>query len=154
MGDLASSLFALGYHEKLDERRPTIPPYIAQLRKASLSRIYTGDKSLAIFLGRPPRIVKPYCVLQLPENDPCIWDDNADTTDETEDLGLPAEVQPGLASHVFSDMDPINCTADTCCAAVFALLKEEILELFRHQDLCRRTEITRSVERSVSAFVG
>ncbi|KAJ5807319.1 hypothetical protein N7447_010775 [Penicillium robsamsonii] len=62
-GDVASSLFALGYHEKIDEGVHNIPSFLAELRRACFARIYAADKSLAIFLGRPPRIVKDYCFL-------------------------------------------------------------------------------------------
>ncbi|KAF2994882.1 hypothetical protein E8E14_003000 [Neopestalotiopsis sp. 37M] len=142
MGDLASSLYALGYHERTDEDTPAIPPFIDQLRKKTLSRIYTGDKSLAIFLGRPPRIVKSYCTLQLPVNDPGFWNQNTNLSRETE-RPEPADPAPqSPASHILRNTDPINYTADTCCAAVFAFLKEEILGLFRTRDLQCRAEKT------------
>ncbi|OBT83805.1 hypothetical protein VE02_08659 [Pseudogymnoascus sp. 03VT05] len=78
MGDLASSLFALGYHENIDET-PEVPNCVAQLRKAAFSRIYAADKSLAIFLGRPPRITRAYCFFQLPSNIPGLWDTGSTT---------------------------------------------------------------------------
>lgn len=149
MGDLASSLYALGYHEKIAEDVSAIPPHICQLRKAALSRIYTGDKSLAIFLGRPPRIVKTYCFLQLPRHHPGIWSkdgaSSAEAETETSDNRDMSQNRP--EAHVFRDTDPINCIADTSCAALFASLKEEILELFRNQDLHQRVEKARSVVR-------
>lgn len=73
MGDLASSLFALGYHEKIDELTSDIPAFAAELRRACFARVYAGDKSLAIFLGRPPRIGKEYCHFQIPTQEANIW---------------------------------------------------------------------------------
>ncbi|KAH6664578.1 hypothetical protein B0J14DRAFT_630429 [Halenospora varia] len=120
IGDLASSLFALGYHENVEVETSQLPNFVIQLRKAAFARIYAGDKNLAIFLGRPPRIVKAYCVFQLPDNIPGLWDIDNTITKTTEDI--------------------INYTADTRCSALFASLKEEILELFRDRDSRRQVE--------------
>ncbi|OMP84418.1 hypothetical protein BK809_0000199 [Diplodia seriata] len=120
VGDLSSSLFALGYHEKLDTN---IPPFVAELRKAIFARIYAADKSLAIFLGRPPRIIKTYCKFQLPTNTPNLWDD---------DGSRPHSTTSNHDAH-HEPAEPINYTADTRCAALFASLKEEILELYRNR---------------------
>lgn len=149
MGDLASSLYALGYHERTDEDTPAIPPYIDQLRKATLSRIYTGDKSLAIFLGRPPRIVKSYCTLQLPVNEPGFWTQRTIQSGENE-RSEPASATPQSPTPTaLRDTNPINYTADTCCAAVFAYLKEEILGIFRARDLQYRAEKAMSVAKFI-----
>lgn len=111
MGDLSSSLFALGYHEKINDSAAAIPVFIAELRKATFARIYAADKSMAIFLGRPPRIIKAYCNFQLPTNLPSLWGQD-----------------PALAK---GGPEPINYTADTRCSASFACLKEDILALSR-----------------------
>ena len=146
MGDLASSLYALGYHEKVDEKVPTIPKYLVELRKAALARIYTGDKSLAIFLGRPPRIVRPYCLLQIPSYTQALWSNDNNTlneVDETSALYDPS--QSGTSPFTFRDTDPISRTADTCCAALFACFKEEILGFFRGHTANHRAERAREV---------
>jgi hypothetical protein len=111
MGDVVSSLCALGYHEKIDERVSNIPSFLAQLRRACFARIYAADKSLAIFLGRPPRIVKEYCFFQLP--------------DYTMDLTKGVEA--------------INYTADTRSSASFASLKEEALLMLRKRHVADQT---------------
>ncbi|KAL3429967.1 hypothetical protein BDV09DRAFT_189681 [Aspergillus tetrazonus] len=54
LGDLIASIYALGYHEKLDNY-PDCPPFLTELRKAVFARVYSGDKNVAISLGRPPR---------------------------------------------------------------------------------------------------
>lgn len=117
MGDLSSSLFALGYHEKINDSASPIPNFIVELRKATFARIYAADKSLAIFLGRPPRIIKAYCNLQLPSYLPCLWDQDPTPA---RDAGV-----------VQDEPEPINYTADTRCSASFACLKEDILGLSR-----------------------
>lgn len=146
MGDLASSLYALGYHEKVDEKIPTIPSYLVELRKAALARIYTGDKSLAIFLGRPPRIVRPYCLLQLPRYTRGLWSEDGNALDEVEGPSVSHSLsQPCASPFMLRDEDPVNRTADTCCAALFACFKEEIMELFRGHTLHHRTARARKV---------
>lgn len=147
MGDVASSLFALGYHEKVNEEAHNIPTFLAELRRACFARIYAADKSLAIFLGRPPRIVKEYCFLQLPA---------LATTPTKEEMPHPDHVtQPTFPeAHAMTRgertglVETINYTADTRCSALFASLKEEVLLMFRASDL-NKTERIKSVSRSM-----
>lgn len=56
---MTSSLFALGYHERLENKTPT-PQFLRDLRQAAFARAYSADKNLAIFLGRPPRVLQKY----------------------------------------------------------------------------------------------
>ncbi|KAH7084001.1 hypothetical protein FB567DRAFT_96175 [Paraphoma chrysanthemicola] len=60
LGDVVSSLFALGYHEQLGDITST-PPFLRELRHVVFSRAYSADKNCSIFLGRPPRMLKRYC---------------------------------------------------------------------------------------------
>lgn len=67
LGDVVSSLFALGYHEQLGHPSTT-PPFLRELRFVAYSRTYSADKNCSIFLGRPPRMLKRYCpTADLPE---------------------------------------------------------------------------------------
>ncbi|EKG15158.1 hypothetical protein MPH_07604, partial [Macrophomina phaseolina MS6] len=59
LGDVTSSLFALGYHEQLDNKTPA-PRFLQDLRQAAFARAYSADKNVALFLGRPPRILRKY----------------------------------------------------------------------------------------------
>ncbi|KAL7914397.1 hypothetical protein GGI35DRAFT_467506 [Trichoderma velutinum] len=60
LGDMTSSLFALGYHQQL-EQDPTIPVFLTVLRRSAFARAYSADKNVSIFLGPPPRIHRKYC---------------------------------------------------------------------------------------------
>ncbi|KAF2704996.1 hypothetical protein K504DRAFT_506464 [Pleomassaria siparia CBS 279.74] len=60
LGDVASSLFALGYHEQLGSKF-VVPEYLRVLREEAFNRAYSADKNVSIFLGRPPRINMKYC---------------------------------------------------------------------------------------------
>ncbi|GAW19676.1 hypothetical protein ANO14919_091650 [Xylariales sp. No.14919] len=111
MGDVISSVFALGYHEDIDTKADA-PFYLTQLRKTTFARIYSADKNVAIFLGRPPRMTKRYCHFQIPSSFPDtrpnidFWDPEA------------------KASYII----------ETRWSALCASLKEEILELARDKN--------------------
>jgi hypothetical protein len=126
---VASSLFALGYHERVEGT--DIPPFIIELRKACFARIYAADKSLAVFLGRPPRIVKDYCYFKIPSNLEDVWRISHDTTNRNGTRLFQAYSDGEENGQATNDVEPINYTADTRCSALFAFLKEEVLQLLR-----------------------
>jgi hypothetical protein len=65
MGELATALFAMGLHQEIpSESGNSI--FLAEARKVFFATVYTADKELATFLGRPPRISRRYCACQLP----------------------------------------------------------------------------------------
>jgi hypothetical protein len=43
-----------------------MPFFLTQLRKRIFSRLYSSDMSFSVFLGRPPRISKRLCSIQMP----------------------------------------------------------------------------------------
>ncbi|KAH7142097.1 hypothetical protein EDB81DRAFT_691571 [Dactylonectria macrodidyma] len=139
IGDVASSLFAMGYHEKVDGSTSDIPPFIVELRKACFARIYAADKSLAVFLGRPPRIVKDYCQFKIPSNLEHLWRINRDTTNGTSAIMSEPWVEREANDPTIADVEPINYTADTRCSALFAFLKEEVLRLLRKRHVLNDT---------------
>ncbi|PWY93760.1 hypothetical protein BO94DRAFT_583126 [Aspergillus sclerotioniger CBS 115572] len=65
LGDASTMAFALGLHEP-DPADPTVPFFLAELRKRTMAAGYIVDKELATVLGRPPRISHRYCDLLLP----------------------------------------------------------------------------------------
>ncbi|RFU75129.1 fungal specific transcription factor domain-containing [Trichoderma arundinaceum] len=146
MGDVASSLFALGYHEKVDEDSSDIPLFVAELRRSCFARIYTADKSLAIFLGRPPRIMKEFCYFQLPTKIASVWGDT-EAMMKTSSSPSSSHMISGreLEFEEHKDGQVLNYTSDTLCAAVFALVKEEVLQLFRKRHAFSETTIIKFV---------
>jgi hypothetical protein len=65
LGDVIASIYALGYHENV-EHKPNSPQFLTDLRKTVFARAFSGDKNVAIFLGRPPRMSKKFAFFQLP----------------------------------------------------------------------------------------
>lgn len=123
MGDATSSLFALGYHEKIDDVSANAPLFITELRKSTFGRIYWADKTMAVFLGRPPRIFRDYCMFKIPANIPGLWEDDK----------LPANSNVITDTGSDHQKEPINYTADARCAARFASIKEDILRITRRR---------------------
>lgn len=105
LGDVVSSLFALGYHEQLGHPAVT-PPFLRELRFVAHSRTYSADKNCSIFLGRPPRMLKRYCPT----------------------AGLPEAWEPD---------ERFSYRADTRVHGICALLKEDVLDLERDDQLTR-----------------
>lgn len=113
LGDVISSTFALGYHENL-EAKPGIPRFLMELRKAAFARIYSADKNIAIFLGRPPRMNKRFCHFQIPS----------------------CQTSGGSTSRTGIEWDPdarAGYRSDTRWSALCASLKEEIWELLQEK---------------------
>ncbi|KAF3386409.1 hypothetical protein F1880_001006 [Penicillium rolfsii] len=110
LGDVISSTFALGYHENL-ETKPGIPSFLMELRKTAFARIYSADKNIAIFLGRPPRMNKRFCHFQIPSDGTI-----------TRSLGGRFTWNPDAKT---------GYRADTCWSALCAFLKEEVWELLQ-----------------------
>ncbi|OKO98912.1 hypothetical protein PENSUB_8829 [Penicillium subrubescens] len=110
LGDVISSTFALGYHENL-EAKPGIPVFLMELRKTAFARIYSADKNIAIFLGRPPRMNKRFCHFQIPSDGTIV-----------RSLGSRFTWSPDARA---------GYRADTCWSALCASLKEEVWELLQ-----------------------
>ncbi|PNP38578.1 hypothetical protein TGAMA5MH_09659 [Trichoderma gamsii] len=65
MGNLSSAIFALNYHKGFQDDM-NVPTYLVELRKRAVALSYELDKSLATFVGRPPRLNRNYCTIELP----------------------------------------------------------------------------------------
>ena len=63
LGDLATTVFALGLHQEPDDN---VPFFLKEIRKRIFVAAYSLDKQLATFLGRPPLISWRYCNIQFP----------------------------------------------------------------------------------------
>lgn len=82
-----------------------------ELRKSAFARIYSADKNIAIFLGRPPRMNKRFCHFQIPS----------------------CQIESPLHGGA-NDWDPETkpgYRADTRWSAICAFLKEEVWELLQ-----------------------
>ncbi|UKZ74349.1 hypothetical protein TrVFT333_002014 [Trichoderma virens FT-333] len=121
MGDVASSLFALGYHEKIDEACSNIPFH---------------------FPWPPPRIMKEFCFFQLPTKFASVWEDS-DGTGKSRGSPLSSPMITGRERDVEepNSEQVLNYTSDTFCSALFAVIKEEILQLFRKRQASGETSI-------------
>ncbi|KAJ5329481.1 Transcription factor [Penicillium brevicompactum] len=117
LGNVVSSMFALGYHENVEKSKPPIPNFLAELRKAAWAITYSADKNVAIFLGRPPRMSKRFCHFQIPLNPP-----NAE-------LGSAANAWDRTTR--WQEDTPFCYRAGIRWAALCSALKEDILELLR-----------------------
>lgn len=114
LGDVASSLFALGYHQDTKNSAP-VPAFLKDLRQAIFARAYSADKNISIFLGRPSRIHRQQCLFRLPGQDS----------------------ETSISSPYFSpewpewgQQEQFDYKADTRWYALCAALKEDVLQLF------------------------
>ncbi|OQE41131.1 hypothetical protein PENCOP_c005G04419 [Penicillium coprophilum] len=63
LGDLSTTVFALGLHQDSSTKAPF---FLSEMRKRTMVAAYSMDKVLATFLGRPPLISWRYCDIQMP----------------------------------------------------------------------------------------
>lgn len=108
LGDVISSLYALGYHEHVNMTALT-PVTLGNLRSAAFCRTYSADKNVSIFLGRPPRMHRKHSALHLPSED---------------------------IVHLFDSMlpsDGFDYSVETCWTTACGILKERVLDLAQNQ---------------------
>ncbi|KAF2138152.1 uncharacterized protein K452DRAFT_235039 [Aplosporella prunicola CBS 121167] len=115
IGDVVSSLFALGYHEKFDGT-----PFISSIRQLTFARAYSADKNISVFLGRPPRIHQKYCQ---------VLDRN----------------------FQWAQDEKFSYAVDTQWSALCAVLKEDILDLFREEDYDKKIERAGAIQADAEA---
>lgn len=115
LGDVISSISALGYHERLDAK-PDTPRFLIQLRKTAFARAYSADKNLALFFGRPLRMSKRFYHLHLPDTRPF----NLSEMPSTDDALGPREWHTDSAVGYWSE---------TRWSAICASINEETMEL-------------------------
>ncbi|KAI2904343.1 hypothetical protein CBS63078_892 [Aspergillus niger] len=121
LGDVISSIYALGYHENLDEK-PDTPRFLTELRKAVFARVYSADKNVAIFVGRPPRMNRQFCHFQIPSSPlpDDVWFISSDKPDN--EFDDPFSWNPSTKASYM---------AETRWTALCAGVKEDILNLQR-----------------------
>ncbi|CAG9982671.1 unnamed protein product [Clonostachys byssicola] len=114
LGDVASSLFALGYHQQTDGEN--CPPFLKRLRQVAFGRCYSADRNVSIFLGRPSRIQRQCCKTH---------------------LFLKEDI--GGTSEDWHSPERCNFITDARWAAVCASLKEDTARLSSEADYNERT---------------
>ncbi len=128
LGDVVASIFALGLHEDVDGN-PDVPAFLCDLRKTVFARVYSGDKNVSIFLGRPPRMSKKFAFFQIPHSRPNLGSNRAMQNDLNE-------------VWTWYPSSEMSYTAETRWSALCASLKEEILDLLysKHRQECEAIE--------------
>jgi hypothetical protein len=65
LNDAAGALLAAGLHEDFQDGQDS-PFFLEEIRRRVFARLYGIDISLATFLGRPPRMSRRFCCINLP----------------------------------------------------------------------------------------
>ena len=65
LGDFISACVTKGLHTG-NSVSPDVPFFLSELRKRTFGTAYNLDKSISTFMGRPPRLPRKYCAMQLP----------------------------------------------------------------------------------------
>ena len=130
LGDVIASIFALGYHENIDAD-PSVPSHLVELRKTAFARVYSADKNVAIYLGRPPRMSKRFCYFQVPSA----------TMVEMANPTTHDRAQPTHRDHDAQ----MNYVSETRWSAMCASIKEDVLELLFCEDRSKNVQKARLV---------
>jgi hypothetical protein len=133
-------MFAIGYHEDVEKTKPPIPTFLAELRKTAWATMYSADKNIALFLGRPPRMSKRFCHFQLPS-----------PPKGSERIGNPRHIQ---GESPTSELDtPVSYRAGIRWATICSSLKEDIMELLRDKQREDFNSKARFVKASSSSTI-
>lgn len=98
------------------------------MRRTSFARIYSDDKNVAVFFGRPPRLSRTFCYFQLPQR-PLLSEEGFDGCNSQDALN-----GSGQYSNAFSSRETITLATSIRWAALCALQKEKALELIHSTD--------------------
>lgn len=107
-----------------------MPFFLAEFRRTAFAYIYSADKNVAIFLGRPPRVSRRFCCFQSPvfiEDDERVVAGNDDR--RLERGGVDNDLESDRTWFSWRPDTPIAYRSDARWSAMCAALKEEILEL-------------------------
>jgi hypothetical protein len=120
LGNLVSACVAKGLHGEI-EVSADVPFWMSEVRKLLFAATYIFDKSISNFLGRPPRLPRKYCTMQLPLDL------------ETKNLRLPEDELEGVVNRL--DQHGWNTNASLGgmvwirCTFIMSMICEDILEL-------------------------
>lgn len=119
-GELFNTVLALGLHQEKKADGKT-PFFLAEIRKKSFLYAFANDKGLCTFLGRPPRLLSRYCMIQLPLD-----------LSEKQLYSEGAELEAAIASLDESGWNRSGEIRRTTWARVWfinSLIREEILDM-------------------------
>lgn len=122
LGDVISSIYALGYHENINQRA-SCPDFLVRLRESIVARAYSADKNVSIFLGRPIRMLRKFCTLQF-----------IDMLSSRTNF----DASPPLYYMGWTPDTEFNFALDTWWAFICALLKEEVMDISLEKDLAQK----------------
>ena len=120
LGNLVSACVAKGLHGEI-EVSADVPFWMSELRKRLFAATYIFDKTISNFLGRPPRLPRKYCTMQLPLDL------------EPHQLRLPdaelEDVVNKLDKHGWNTNASLGGMAWVRCLMIFNMVCEDVLEL-------------------------
>ena len=115
-----AALQCANLHQEIEVNDST-PLFLAELRKRLFICAYSNDKSIAAFAGRPPKLTRLYCRLQLPF-------DLTDAQIMSEGSALRSAIEK-LDHGGWNRDDTVQRSTFARIAATNALITEEILEI-------------------------
>jgi hypothetical protein len=117
---LAAALVCCNLHQeiKVDDQTPF---FMAEFRKRLFICAYENDKYSATYSGRPPKLTKQYCLLQIPL-------DLTDAQIMSESLDMDSMVND-LDEHGWNQKGTIQRSTFARLSATNALITEDILEV-------------------------
>ncbi|GFG22711.1 hypothetical protein IFM61606_02576 [Aspergillus udagawae] len=135
LGELATCIFELGLHRDSDERSD-LPNFLLESRRRLFAAVYQLDKSIATFLGRPPRISWRHSDCRLP----------LDISDEAL-TGSRELAQKSVTAEGWSCHAVYQRSAWIRLRFLISTFREEILELSLTKSSENRDEQLRDVSR-------
>lgn len=112
LGDVISSIYALGHHQQADHDDTNTPLFLLDLRRQTFAIAYSADKNVSLFLGRPPRLHRKYCNFVLPGSNG--WVVGSSTSRQDVEFDFASDIR---------------------WAGMCAILKEDIVELFSGEEI-------------------
>lgn len=119
-GYLSTALISYGLHNEIKVNDRT-PFFIAELRKRLFICAYQDDKYSALFVGRPPRLTRQYCRIQLPLD-----------LNDAQTMSNGPELEDALMNLDHRGWNQRGAVESSTFARIFAsnaLITEEILEI-------------------------
>lgn len=138
LGELATDIFEFGAHR---ESTTSLPPFILESRRRLFAAAYQLDKSIATFLGRPPRISWRHsdCLLPLDISDGVL----AGHPDIVEAAQISLDANGWSIIKVYQQASWIRLRF------IISTFREEIPELSLQKSSPKRTEQLRFVELDI-----